>query len=298
MKLALRIEEVGNFRRILGFILTVRKQCIFKFNQDELSIISVDRDSPIIWGSISKINFTRYDVIAKENNIGLELNAEPLFQVLKNYEKSPSTSDLSIKLQRGEETNTNSINKRRPVFLALTYNEDVTITTEISHSFSIPVNLIRNQMLERIQMPEIHNVELIVDLDQKLKLFFNRVERYKAADSINIVMNRLGEIKIEFDDERKKISLKWKGLLETYKPEDVDTQAANKTEEENYQDLNMIKEITVKVKLKWWIIASKLTDFCETLHMYIYEDGCVFNCHIEDEQSCSILYYVNGKILD
>lgn len=318
MKLALKIEDVGNFRRILGFVLGIRKQCIFKFKQDELNVVSIDRDSPFIWGSIAKVNFTRYDVVAKDECIGLEINIEPLYQILKNFEKSPSKSELVIKLQRGEEavtkdstngstnsggntsngTTTASASKRRPVFLALTYNEDITISTEISHSFSIPVSLLRTQINERIQIPEIHNVELIVDLDRTLAAFFTRIERYKATDSINLVMNRLGELKVELKDDGKRMSLKWKGLLETFQPEAIQAEGtANAKKNTKNDDLEMIKEITVKVKLKWWNVASRLIELCDTLQMYIYEDGCVFNCHVEDEQSCSILYYLPGKLL-
>ena len=314
MKLALKLSDVGNFKRILGFVLSVRKQCIFKFKANELNIISVDRESPLIWGTIGSANFSRFDVIAKDECIGLELNVEPLFQIMKNFEKAPVTSDLIIKLQRGEESNTpkdNSSKRKRPVFLHLSYNEDITCTSEISHSFSIPVSLLRGKLIERIQMPPIHNVELIADMNQTLISFFMRIERYKAIDNINVVMNRLGEIKIELKDEGKKISLKWKSLLDTCSPEEVDaltrtdtetpaTHVANNQENNDIKnkDLNMIKEITVKVKSRWWNLASKLIELCDTLQMYIYEDGCVFNCHVEDEQSCSLLYYLPGKLLD
>lgn len=312
MKLALKINDVGNFKRILGFVLSVRKQCILKFKSDELNIISVDRESPLIWGTIASSNFSRFDVIAKDECIGLELNIEPFFQVLKNFEKAPVTSDLVIKLQRGEEFNStkdDSSRRKRPVFLHLSYNEDITCTSEISHSFSIPVSLLRGKLIERIQMPPIHNVELIADMNQTLLSFFMRIERYKAIDNINVVVNRLGEIKIELKNEGKKISVKWKSLLDTCSPEEVDALAGNNTDSQvapencdnekiKNRDLNMIKELTIRVKSRWWNLASKLIELCDTLQMYIYEDGCVFNCHVEDEQSCSILYYLPGKLLD
>lgn len=306
MKLALKLETVGQLRRILGFILTIRKHCIFKFKQDDLNIISVETGYPMIWGSIGNVHFTRYDVVAKDGNIGMQINVESVFQILKNFEKSPSTSELSIKLQRSDESIGNgkeSNNKRRSIYLAFAYNEDISPTTEISHSFNIPVSLVRSEYLERIELPKISKFELIVDLNQRLNAFYNRIERYKGASNINIVLNRLGELKIELQDERKKMSIKWKDLLETYKPEDIDTQAAGENHNEannrdKDDDLDMIKEITINVRTKWWNISSRLLEFCETLQMYVHEDGCVFNCHVEGEQSCVLLYYLPGKLLE
>lgn len=310
MKLALKLETVGELRRILGFILTIRKNCIFKFKQDDLNIISTDVGYPMIWGSIGKVHFTRYDVVAKDGHIGMHVNVEPIFQILKNFEKSPSTSELSIKLQRSDESvdnssshNKESNHKRRSIYLAFAYNEDISPTTEISHSFNIPVSLVRSEYLERIELPKISKFELIVDLNQRLNVFYSRIERYKGASNVNIVLNRLGELKIELQDDRKKMSIKWKDLLETYKPENIDTQPDEKGSDDEKQekkedDLDMIKEITINVRTKWWNISSKLLEFCETLQMYIHENGCVFNCHVEGEQSCVLLYYLPGKLLE
>lgn len=307
MKLALKLDYVSNLRKILGFILLLRKQCIFKFTTEQLIIISIDQESPIIWNTIEGSTFKRFDVISKDNYIGLELNAEPLFQILKKYEKSPVTSELILKLHRSEETygnnsldNTNSVNsnKRRMVYLAVSYNEDISCTTEINHSFNIPVNLLRNRFLDKIQMPSVNNIKLILDLNLSLVPLFERVDRYKAIDIIKIITNRLGEIKIELQDEGKKMSIKWKGFLETCLPEDVDTQNSNEHREQNNQDLNMIRDITIKVKSKWWNYVSKLIEMCETLQMHVHEDGCVFSCHVEDEQNCTILYFLPGKLVD
>lgn len=302
MKLSLKIEDVGNFRRLLGFFLAVRKQCILKFTPGELNIISLDQAGPLLWGTIKKNNFIRFDVVAKDGHIGMELNVEPLFHILKNYEKAPSTTEISIKLQRGEDVRVGKEpnNKRRSVFLAIGYNEDITMSTEISHSFNIPINLLRNQALERLEMPEITDIELVVDLDHHLNNFFNRIERYRATDKINVVLNRLGEMKVEFEDTNKRISIKWKNLLDTYRPSDLDTQAdeAVTTKKQNSDDLAMIKEVTVQVKLKWWSLVSKLTELCETLQMCIYNEGCVFTCNLEPEQNCLLVYYLPGKLLE
>lgn len=332
MKLAVKINEVRSLRQILGFVLSIRKHCVLKFSSAEgLEIISIDREGPIVWGKLSKINFIRYDVIAKDDLIVLELNAEPIYQIVKNYEKSPVVSDLAIRLQRGDTNNDNG-NKRKPVFLGLSYNEDLTMTQEIFHSFSIPVSLIRGRNAGKFLPPDIAGVELSVDMNQTLVPFFMRVERYKAVDNINVVLNKLGELKIEFQDEAKKISLKWKSLLEVWIPEDLDTQNkvidldsafsedtnSNVAEKaatdhalnqrinpthtgynnDRERDLDMIKEITVRVKLKWWNLASKLLSQSENLNMHIHAAGCLFNCSLEDEHSNNILYYLPGKLLD
>lgn len=316
MKLALRIDDVKNarnFRQILGFMLAIRKQCIFKFTTDELNIISFDANnkaSPLIWGSIGKINFSRFDVIAKDQVIVLELNIEPLFQILKNYEKTTTVSDLSIKLQRGEELKDKN-SKSRPIFMLITYIEEITMTQEIAHSFSIPVILSRRHRSERLQMPPISNLKLLIDLNNTLTSFFQRVERYKAIDYINIVANKLGELKIEFQDDARRISIKWKNLLEVCtssdlnkENEDTDSHHSmfendnNDTCERVNEDLNMIKEVIVCVKSRWWNLASKLIDLCEVLQMVICDEGCVFNCPLNDEPSYSLLYYVPGKLLE
>lgn len=307
MKLALKANDVKNFRKILGFILLIRKQCIFKFDKELLSIYSLDKELPMACASIGRINFLRFDVIAKDDLIGFEINVEPLFQILRNYEKSPSTSDLVIKLQRGEDepvtgngngnqaTNTN---KKRAVFLALSYNEDITIRTEIFHSFSIPVNLLRRNILDSISTPPLRNVEIVMDLNRMLNPFFGRIERYRNTESLNLVVNRLGEMKVELEDDEKKISIKWKSLLDNCRPEDVDTQAQNQADDKDPSDLDMIKEIAVKVRSRWWNIVSRLLEFGETLQMYIYANGCAFTCNPDDEQSCTLIYYLPGKLLE
>ena len=306
MKLALKANDVKNFRKILGFILLIRKQCIFKFDKELLSIYSLDKELPMACASIGRVNFLRFDVIAKDDLIGFEINVEPLFQILRNYEKSPSTSDLVIKLQRGEDepvtgngngnqaTNTN---KKRAVFLALSYNEDITIRTEIFHSFSIPVNLLRRNILDSISTPPLRNVEIVMDLNRMLNPFFGRIERYRNTESLNLVVNRLGEMKVELEDGEKKISIKWKNLLDNCRPEDVDTQAQNQADDKDPNDLDMIKEIAVKVRSRWWNIVSRLLEFGETLQMYIYANGCAFTCNPDDEQSCTLIYYLPGKLL-
>ena len=307
MKLALKANDVKNFRKILGFILLIRKQCIFKFDKELLSIYSLDKELPMACASIGRVNFLRFDVIAKDDLIGFEINVEPLFQILRNYEKSPSTSDLVIKLQRGEDepvtgngngnqaTNTN---KKRAVFLALSYNEDITIRTEIFHSFSIPVNLLRRNILDSISTPPLRNVEIVMDLNRMLNPFFGRIERYRNTESLNLVVNRLGEMKVELEDDEKKISIKWKNLLDNCRPEDVDTQAQNQADDKDPNDLDMIKEIAVKVRSRWWNIVSRLLEFGETLQMYIYANGCAFTCNPDDEQSCTLIYYLPGKLLE
>lgn len=309
MKLALKANDVKNFRKILGFILLIRKQCIFKFDKEMLSIYSVDKELPIACASIGKVNFLRFDVIAKDDMIGFEINVEPLFQILRNYEKAPSTSDLVIKLQRGEDepisTNSHgnanqitSTNKRRAVFLALTYNEDITVRTEIFHTFSIPVNLLRRNVLDTITTPPLQNVEIVMDLNRTLNPFFSRIERYRNTESMNLVVNRLGEMKVELEDGEKKISIKWKNLLDNCRPEDVDTQAGNNAEEKDPTDLDMVREIAVKVRSRWWNIVSRLLEFGDTLQMYIYANGCAFTCNPEDEQSCTLIYFLPGKLLE
>lgn len=307
MKLALKANDVKNFRKILGFILLIRKQCIFKFDKELLSIYSLDKELPMACASIGRINFLRFDVIAKDDLIGFEINVEPLFQILRNYEKSPSTSDLVIKLQRGEDepvtgngngNQTTNTNKKRAVFLALSYNEDITIRTEIFHSFSIPVNLLRRNILDSISTPPLRNVEIVMDLNRMLNPFFGRIERYRNTESLNLVVNRLGEMKVELEDDEKKISIKWKNLLDNCRPEDVDTQAQNQADDKDPSDLDMIKEIAVKVRSRWWNIVSRLLEFGETLQMYIYANGCAFTCNPDDEQSCTLIYYLPGKLLE
>lgn len=303
MKLALRLDDVGNFRRILGFIVSVRKHCYFKFGQEELTILSLDSDGPLISSTLTKANFTRYDVVSKSDVIMLELNIEPFYQVLRNYEKTPSTSELVVKLQRKDENpNANgndSTNKRRSVFLSLSYNEDITVSTEIVHSFTIPINLVRGQLVEHLVIPEITKLHLVVDIPHDLGLLFSRIERYKATDSLNIVLNKLGEIKVELQDEAKRMSIKWKGYLTTFSPDDVDSQATgvNKQDRDN-GDLNMIKETIVKVRSKWWINASKLIELGDALQMYIHEGGCILDCKLEHDRSASIIYCIPGKLLE
>lgn len=311
MKLALNIKDVGNLRRILGFMISIRKPCMFKFTQDELHIISSDREGPYVLGTIGKVNFDRYDVVAHTGMIGLDLNAEPVFQILRNFEKTNGRGELRMKLQRGDisdETRPNSnpgsnsnssSNKRKPIFLVIAYSEDITSSSEISHSFMIPVNLVKRELLEIPSAPGLRDIKLILDLNDTVTSFFNRIERYRAIDSLNIVTNRLGEMKVEFQDEGKRMSIKWKDNLEAYTPNDVasqNDQLENEKDREN--DLNMIQDIIIRVNSRWWNAGSKILELCPTLQLFIQNAGCVFSGNVYSEPSCTLSYYIAGKLVD
>ncbi|KAG0673874.1 hypothetical protein C6P40_003017 [Pichia californica] len=333
MKLSLRINDIKTariIRQVLGFILTVRKDCILKFTQNEMNIISFDvnNSSPLFWSSIGQINFDRYDVIAKDDTIVLDINIETLFHIMKNYEKAASVAgEMNIKLQRGQELQ-DKTSKTRPIYMVISYIEEITETQEISHLFSIPVSLSRANRGNRLNQPEIVNFSLILDLNCTLISFFQRVERYKAVDNINIVANKYGELKIEFENNVRKTSIKWKGRLDTYTRSDMkkvqkvpltdsissinnnsnNNNGSNKEydgntssesdDNEDNEELEMFNEITVNVKSKWWNLSSKIIEVCDTLQMIIWDQGCVFSCNINDEPSCTLLYVVPGKILE
>ncbi|TID27194.1 hypothetical protein CANINC_002744 [Pichia inconspicua] len=284
---------------------------MLKFTQDELHIISSDREGPYVLGTIGKVNFERYDVVAHTGMIGLDLNVEPVFQILKNFEKANGRGELRMKLQRGESldeptnnsnsgsNNNSGSNKRKPVFLVIAYTENITSSSELSHSFMIPVNLVKRELLEIPSAPGLRDIKLILDLNDTVTSFFNRIERYRAIETLNIVTNRLGEMKVEFQDEGKRMSIKWKDNLEAYTPNDVESQNSQTSgDQDKDNDLNMIKDIIVRVNSRWWNAGSKMLELCPTLQLFIQHAGCVFSGNVYNEPSCTLSYYIAGKLIN
>ncbi|GME77372.1 unnamed protein product [Ambrosiozyma monospora] len=198
MKVKVLMDDIDNFKNALSYMLTLRKLCVLRFTPERLTIISSAVNEPQIWCNLDQTSFQHYEVESTRNGIiSMEVNIEPLFHVLKNYENVKQDS-LLLRLQRRPSDNSNKQaigNKdKSAVCLSIIYEEFVTVTTTISHSFNIPARLLKATSDERIQNPDIRNenVHVAMKITPLLAPFFKRIERYKTSDTIQISANKLG----------------------------------------------------------------------------------------------------------
>ncbi|VEU21826.1 DEKNAAC102859 [Brettanomyces naardenensis] len=294
MRLKIAIDNPVLLRKPLSLLISLRKICVFRFTESQLIIISSALNEPQVWTKLDSSLFQIYEVESTRNNvIPFEINIEPLYQVLKNYEKSTVTSNLSIRLQRRSPTDTQSTEPRNKAAasLALFYTEQMSLVSTVSHSFNIPVRLLRVDSDQRIQEPTIDEMKIAMKLPNRLSPLFRRIERYKMSDSLTIVGNKLGKLKFVIDEGERKVEIQWKGRLEVSLGDEEDPHEMDSLRSE---DLGLIKPISLRVKLRYWNIGCRLIELCDAMSLIIHDTGCILHCYIDQEQKCDITYYIRG----
>lgn len=316
MRLKIALENSADLRRPLALLVNLRKICVFRFTDKQLVIISSAFNEPQVWIKLDSSLFPIYEVVSTRHNvIPFEINIEPLYQVLKNYERSRVTSNLSIRLQRRSPTDSDTGGERNKAVasLALFYTEQITMNSTISHSFNIPVRLLRADNDRRIQEPTIDDMKIAVKLPNTLIPMFQRAERYKMSDMVTIVCNRVGQMRFLINEGERRVDIQWKGRLETSVGDDEDGNDGNDTRiqdsagnEDSYgggssdklrsDDLTLVQPVSLKVRLRYWNIGCKLIELCDAMSLIIHDTGCILHCYIDEDQKCDITYYINGQI--
>ncbi|ODV87521.1 hypothetical protein CANARDRAFT_6052 [[Candida] arabinofermentans NRRL YB-2248] len=301
MKLKVTIDIPTELRKCLGFLLNVRKLCVFRFTGEQLIIISSAVNEPQVWCKIDKTLFQIYEVDStRDNVIPFEINIEPLFQVLRNFEKSMATSNLSMRLQRRPNIgdSVSESKNKAAASLALFYTEQISITSQVSHSFNVPVRLLKMESDERIQEPSINLMKLAMKLPSRILPLFKRIERYKTSDTITLTGNKLGQLRFTIEEDQRKMEIQWKEKLEV-SPDSIENQDESEMDEDpNLTHADRMPElsrpINLRVKLKYWNIGTKLIELCDAMSLIVHDAGGILHCYIDVEQKCDIAYYING----
>ncbi|KAG7843898.1 hypothetical protein KL941_004380 [Ogataea angusta] len=180
MKLKVVVEKPVELRKCLSFLVGLRRMCVFRFTEQQLIIVSSGLNEPTIWCKLDSSIFQLYEVDSTRNNvIPFEINIEPLLQVLRNYEKSNVSSSLVIRLQR-RPSNGGEIKNKAAASLALFYTEQISMTSNVSHSFNVPVRLLKMDSDLRIVEPAMDSMKLAMKLPMRIVPLLKRLERYRT----------------------------------------------------------------------------------------------------------------------
>jgi len=299
MRLKLALESTAEICRPLTLLLSLRRLCVFRFTESQLVIISSAINEPQVWTKIDESVFQIYEVeSSRHNTIVFEINIEPLYQVLKNYEKSIVTSNLSIRLQRQSPTEAENHTPRNKTAasLAIFYTEQISMNSTVNHSFNIPVRLLRASSDEQIQEPTIDDMKIAMKLPNTMIPLFRRIERYKTAEMITVIGNKLGRLKLVIDEGERKVEMQWKNQLEISLADDVETNENEERIEGSVasEDLSLIKPMALRMKLRYWNIGCRLIELCDAMSMIMHDTGCILHCYIDQEQKCDITFYLSG----
>lgn len=271
----------------MSFLLSLRRLCVLRFTPTHLILISSAVQEPQIWCKVNKDVFATYEVEStRENIIALEINIAPLFQVLKHYERAKSTSNLSLRLQR-KATNESGVSKNKAIAsLSLFYTEQISLNSDISHSFNIPVRLLKMENDQRIVEPGLSDVDIIMKFPPQIGNIFKRIERYKTSDTIVVSANKLGFLKFIIEEDQRKITIGWKEKLQI---QETDEGFDNLPEEE------LLRPVNLRIKLKYWNLVAKVTEISsEVVLILCGNEVGVTHSYLDTDENYEIVYYTNG----
>ncbi|GMF08122.1 unnamed protein product [Ambrosiozyma monospora] len=125
--------------------------------------------------------------------------------------------------------------------------------------------------------------------------FFKRIERYKTSDTIQISANKLGYLKFIIEEEERRIEIQWKDRLEVLRYVDEDEEHPTKEEgEDDDDDVEMMRQMIIKLKLRYWNIGSKLLNISsDIMTLIVHKQGCFLHCFLDSDNTCDISLYLN-----
>ncbi|KAH3669457.1 hypothetical protein OGAPHI_001578 [Ogataea philodendri] len=290
MKLKVIVEKPVELRKCLSFLVSLRKMCVFRFTEHQLVIISSALNEPTVWCKLDSSVFQLYEVDStRDKVIPFEINIEPLCQVLRNYEKSNVTSNLVIRLQR-RPSNGMEVKNKAVASLALFYTEQISMSSNVSHSFNVPVRLLKMDSDLRIVEPAMDTMKLAMKLPMRIAPLLRRLDRYRTSDLVTITGNQLGQLKFVIEEEQRKIVVQWKEKLDVLPDQDESPPQS--------WDSSVMRPVSLKVKLKHWNVGSHLMDMCDAMSLIVHAQGGILHCYIDMDQKCDIAYYLNGYQTD
>lgn len=236
--------------------------------------------------------FSEVEVISQRDNaILLEINIELFLQSLRNFDRANSR-DFNIRLQRKEgEGNT------RTAYLALNFTE--TINSTISHSFKIPVKILKANVL--LEVPELPPPDLVVKLPPEFSSTFRRLDKFRGNTNLEKMTLRAsrengGSLRFFLEEaDNYKVTLTWKAKLHFQEktPQSDSLGLVSGLAVTDSTDLDDFVDVTVK--LRDWKFAQKIVSNCKTIILIMYQNNaCVFHCLLDEAEEVEVIYYVTG----
>ncbi|CAH6718621.1 hypothetical protein CLIB1444_01S10836 [[Candida] jaroonii] len=249
-----------------------------------------------------------------DNIISIEVSADMLMQTLKHFEKANS-DQLNIRLQKKDVTGAESANKEngRNATLALYYSHMSAGSSNINHTFKIPVKILKhNHNSVYLKEPELDSVDLYMNLPNAFVSTYKRLDKYKknANDHVTIKVSRRrgGFLGFVLEEQGKfKITLSWNEALDIRKPShEIQTDSLIQTaftrapDQDDVDDNDESEDKEITVKLKDWKMASRIVASCKTvIFLLAHNEACVLHCLLEESDDVEVIYYINGvKIRD
>ncbi|ODQ83097.1 hypothetical protein BABINDRAFT_159553 [Babjeviella inositovora NRRL Y-12698] len=283
MKLKITTGSTETLKHTLGAIIAIRKFCVFRFTPDTLTIISASLSEPQIWSTIAATAFLTYEVESvRDNIVSVELNIEPLLQVLRSFHKTASSDQLNIRLQRK-----NAVHGQRSASLALFYTEQNASGHLITNTFRIPVRVLNKESDERILEPLLTKVDVLIKLPLGITSLFKRIERYKRTDKVTVTGTRNGYLGLTIKEDGLKVTMSWNALLDVSEDE-------RGSQSQSQHEVGPDEPLSVDVKLKDWRLGAKMCDFCSKVVLIISRgEALVIHCYSDDDQS-EIIYFLSS----
>ncbi|GMM38167.1 Mec3 protein [Saccharomycopsis crataegensis] len=324
MKLRITMSSVDQLRSTVSTLLALRKFCVLRFTPAYLQLISASISEPQVWAKIISEVFDSYECESiRDNLIVMEINAESLFTVLRNFERANSDV-MVVKLQRklaNAIDDNGTINKgasaKRLASLTFSYNESINSSTgtatSVTHTVKIPIRLLRKESDERIIEPELHAIDLVLRLPPTIGALFRRAERFKKTRNVSVCGTNQGELSLMLDEDGLRVTSSWNEKLLVQRESTGEEAAGEKRDQNetgNIQDptfdrgkiTNSVTEsddegsfISVDVRLKDWRNGLRFVENCRHVILILSASSAVvLHCSLDDTDEVEIIYYINA----
>lgn len=306
MKLKLRTRDIEKFITVLSSINNIKKTYFFNFNSEKL-LISHEKDrldeGLRIWCKLElKSVFFDFEVVSLCNNqILLEINIDLFLQALKNFDNENS-EELCIRLQKDGKTEAKRFGgKSRLGMLVFNYNSMSLNNNIITHSFKIPVRIVRIADHESLlAQPSIPKTDLLLRLPNNFSQTYKRLENFRKISAVEFVTIKASKEKQGFlgfvieSESNFKVTIIWNGSLEV---RDNGSEPNTNTDfliagENDLPSHESLKEITVR--LRDWQLSSKIFSTCKTILFMLNAKECILHCLLDESDDNEILCYIKG----
>lgn len=297
MKLKLRTQSTETLRKCFSQIHRFRKFVILRFSPDELLAILADVSAvlqePQVWCKFPMRSiFSDVEVHSmRDNVILLEINIELFLQTLRNFDTANSR-DFVIHLQRKE-----GASKSRTAYLALNYSE--TTNTTISHTFRIPVKILKGNVL--IKVPELRHVDLMMKLPHEFSTTFRRLDKFRSNANNDRVIIRAsrangGCLQLYLEEAGNlKVVLTWKAKLELQEKAPSSDSLGAISSNSVVDGMDSEAPVEIILKLRDWRPAQRIVGNCNSFtFLMCHNDACVIHCVLDDAEEVEMIYYVSG----
>lgn len=306
MRLKLQTQSTEVLKSCFSQINNLRKRVILRFSPEQLLAILINNTSltqePQVWCKFRMRSiFLEIEIQSLRDNVILvEINIELFLQALRNFDKANST-DLSIRLQKK-----GGPGSSKAAYLSLYYSDVSENASAISHTFRIPVKIIKaNAGL--LKEPELPNIDLMMKLPNEFSATYRRLEKFKNSASyerVTISASRRNGSSLKFvlteEANNCGTSIRWNDKLDIQKPPSDFTSdslraAALQDSPGMFDENDTMADVNVTVNLRDWCLAAKIVSTCKTFIFFMCDDhACVIHCLLDDTDDAEVIYYISG----